>query len=44
MSPKPLAIEVRPADRALDVEPKSDTRYTDAKRTQKQWIRQLQGR
>ena len=44
MSPKPSAIQVRPADRALDVESKSDTRYTDAMRTQKQWIRQLQGR
>ena len=44
MSPKPSANLVRPADRAIDAEPKSDPRYTDAIRTQQQWLRQLQGR
>ena len=44
MSPKPSANQVRPADRALEAEPKSDPRYTDAIRTQQQWLRQLQGR
>jgi len=44
MSPKPSANQVRPADRAIDAEPKSDLRYTDAIRTQQQWLRQLQGR
>ena len=44
MSPKPSANQVRPTDRALDAEPKSNSRYTDAIRTQQQWLRQLQGR
>ena len=44
VSPKPSANQVRPADRAIDAEPKSDPRYTDAIRTQQQWLRQLQGR
>ena len=44
MSPKPSANQVRPTDRALDAEPKSNPRYTDAIRTQQQWLRQLQGR
>ncbi len=44
MSSGPSANQVRPADRALDVEPKRDPRYTDAMRTQQQWLRLLQGR
>ena len=44
MSPKPSANQVRPIDRAQDAEPKTDPRYTDAIRTQQQWLRQLQGR
>lgn len=44
LSPKPSSNFTRPADRAQNVEPTNDPRYTDAIRTQQQWLRQLQGR
>ena len=44
ISPKPSSNFTRPADRTQNVEPTNDPRYTDAIRTQQQWLHQLQGR
>jgi hypothetical protein len=43
-SPKPSSKPIRPVDQAQNVEATNDPRYTDAIRTQQQWLRQLQGR
>ena len=43
-SPKPSSKPIRPVDQAQNVESTNDPRYTDAIRTQQQWLRQLQGR